>query len=287
MSPETIKSVFLDALKDSALVFAFIFIFHIILSVFEDKIANSLSKNKKIGPLFGSLFGLIPQCGTSVLGADLYLKKYISLGTLTAIFLSCSDEALIILLTNPNERTWMVIPLIFSKFLIGFLSGIVIDLLFKKQIIIQSEQPVSDVTCEDHHHKDTKLHKHLLHPLIHAFEIFLYVFIINVVLGLIIASVGEETFTNFMISNKYLTPLFTSIIGLIPNCASSVLISTLFINGNIAFGALLSGLLVNSGLGFMVLLKKKASIKQALIILSVCFLISIIFGYLVSLLFGF
>jgi len=287
MTWEIAKDVLIDSLKDSALVFAFVFLFHILISIFEDKIARVLTKNKKLGPLMGSLFGLVPQCGTSVLGADLYIKKYISLGTLTAIFLACSDEALILLLTHPNERTWMVAPLIAVKFLIGFCSGIVIDQIYKNQILENADENISDVTCEEHHHKDTKLHKHLIHPLVHALKIFAYVFVINVSLGLIIAAVGQQAFINFMTSNKYLTPLYSSLIGLIPNCSSSVLISTLFVEGNLSFGALVSGLLVNSGLGILILFKHKGYIKKAFAILGICFVISVIFGYIICAIAGF
>ena len=109
MTWELFLDIFLDSLKDSALVFAFVFIFHIILAFFEDKMASLLVRKRHTGPLFGSLFGIIPQCGTSVLAADLYAKKYITLGTIVAVFLSCSDEALILLLTKPSEKTIMVI----------------------------------------------------------------------------------------------------------------------------------------------------------------------------------
>lgn len=283
MTWEIASGVLLDALKDSALVLAFVFLFHVLLSFIEDKLSNFLTKNHKLSPLFGSLFGIIPQCGTSVLAADLYIQKYISIGTLAAVFLSCSDEALIVLLTHPSEKTIMVLPLIASKFVIGFLIGFILDFVFKKQEIVEHQEELKDVTCEPHHHHDhVKLHKHLLHPLIHSLEIFAFVFVINVGLGLLIAYVGEENFANFMVSNKYLSPLFTSIIGMIPNCVSSVLISELYISSSLSFGALLAGLLMNAGLGMMVLLKNKATIKSTLLILAICFVTSIVFGYLAS-----
>lgn len=284
MTWEIASEVLLDALKDSALVLAFVFVFHVLLSFIEDKLSNFLTKNHKIAPLFGSLFGIIPQCGTSVLAADLYIQKYISMGTLAAVFLSCSDEALIVLLTHPGPKTIMVLPLIGSKFLIGFLIGFIVDLVNKKQVVVDSTEELKDVTCEPHHHDHdkVKLHKHLLHPLIHSLQIFIFVFVINAALGLIIASVGEETFINFMISNRYLTPLFASIIGMIPNCVSSVLISELYISNALPFGALLAGLLINAGLGMMVLLKNKSTIKDTLIILSICFASAVFFGYIAS-----
>lgn len=287
MTWDLFLDIFLDALKDSALVLAFVFIFHILLSLFEDKLAKIMSKNKYNGPLIGSLFGIIPQCGTSVLAADLYIKKYITLGTIVAIFLSCSDEALILLLSHPSEKTIMVIPLILSKFMIGLVVGFMIDLIYKKQEVVEPVEELHDVTCEEHHHKDNRLHKHLLHPLFHALEIFAYVLVVNIILGVIVGSVGEEAFKGFITQNRYISPLFASIIGLIPNCASSVFLSELFIGNNLSFGALVAGLLVNSGLGIMMLLKHKGTIKKALIILGICFLVAVIFGYIICTISGF
>ena len=284
MTWELASDILLDALKDSGLVLAFVFLFHVLLSFIEDKLSSYLSKRKKVSTLLGSIFGVIPQCGTSVLASDLYIKRYITIGTLIAVFLSCSDEALIVLLTHPNEKTIMVLPLIASKIVIGFGIGYLVDLFFKNQeLVAPKEEELTDVTCSEHHHKHhLKLHKHLIHPLVHSLEIFVFVFIINASLGLIIGSVGEEAFSNFMTSNRYLTPLFTSIVGLIPNCASSVLISELYLAGSLPFGALLSGLLMNAGLGMMVLLRSKESFKKAGVIFAICFISSIFFGYIAS-----
>ncbi len=284
MTWEIVQGVLLDALKDSTLVLVFVFLFHVLLSFIEDKLSNFLTKNRKLSPLFGSIFGIIPQCGTSVLAADLYIQKYISIGTLVAVFLSCSDEALIVLLTHPSEKTIMVLPLIASKFAIGFLIGIIMDFVFKKQEIVEHKEELKDVTCEPHHHDHdhVKIHKHLIHPIVHSLEIFIFVFVINVGLGLLIAYVGETTFANFIVSNKYLSPLFTTVIGMIPNCVSSVLISELYMSSSLPFGALLAGLLMNAGLGMMVLLKNKSTIKNTLLIIAICFISSIVFGYLAS-----
>lgn len=286
MTWELALDIFLDALKDSALVFAFVFVIHVIISFFENKMASVLIKHQKIAPLFGSLFGLIPQCGTSVLGADLFLKRHITIGTLCAIFLSCSDESFIVLLAHPSDKTIMVLPLIAYKLVIGFVIGFALDLIIRKQEI-NKEDYVGEEHCHEHHHENTKLHQHLVHPLLHALELFAYVLAINLILGFIIGFVGEENFANFIISNKYLSPLFCSIIGLIPNCASSVLLCELFIDGNIAFGSLLAGLLVNAGLGLMVLLKSKGNLKNILIIVCTLFITGVLFGYLHSLIFGF
>ena len=284
MNWNQVLDCFLDALKDSALVLAFVFLFHLLLSFIEDKLTHFLVKNKKVSPLLGSVFGIIPQCGTSVIAADLYIKKYITIGTLIAVFLSCSDEALIVLLTHPSEKTWLVLPLIASKLIIGFGIGILVDKVFfrKEETKEPEDEELHDVSCTDHHHENTKLHKHLIHPLIHSLEIFAYVLVINMALNLLITGVGEENFANFLESSKYFSPLFAALIGLIPNCASSVLISELFIAGNIPFGALLSGLLMNAGLGMMILIKNKSTLKSTLIVLGICLMTSIVFGYLAS-----
>ena len=280
--------IILDALKDSALVFAFVFLIHVLLSFFEHKLTNFMVKHKKTGPLFGSLFGLIPQCGTSVMGAELYIKKYITIGTLAAIFLSCSDEAFIAILTSGKpDKILMVLPLIGLKFAIGFIVGFLFDVIDNKQKVEDTDDVVEEPECHKHHTHNSPVHKHLVHPLIHSLEIFAYVLVINLTLGFIIGFVGQDNFSNFIRMNKYLSPLFASIIGLIPNCASSLLLAELFVEGNLSFGSLLAGLLVNAGLGMMVLLKNKKSAKNLILILVVCFLTAVASGYITCLITGF
>ena len=278
--------ILLDSLKDSILVFAFVFLFHVILSFVETPVSNFLIKRKKTSPIFGALFGLIPQCGTSVVAAELYIKRYITFGTIIAIFLACSDEALLVLLGAWNEKTLMIFPLIGLKLITGIVFGLLIDLIIRKQHVEDVDHVEEEKECHTHHHENTPAHVHLIHPLLHSLKILAYVFVINLVLGLIIGFVGEENFANFMISNKYLTPLFSAIVGLIPNCASSVLITELYLSSTLSFGALFAGLLVNSGLGLMILIRHK-EIKKALILIGVCFLIAVSLGYLTCLIVGF
>ena len=287
MTWELFFDILLDALKDSVLIFAFVFLFHVILSFIENPVSNFLIKRKKTSPIFGALFGLIPQCGTSVVAADLYIKKFITIGTLIAVFLSCSDEALLILLSAWNEKTLAIFPLIGLKLAAGVAFGLLIDLIIRKQKVEEVDHVEEEKECHHHHHENTPAHAHLIHPLIHSIEIFAYVLIINLALGLLIGFVGVDNFSNFMISNRYLAPLFTSIIGLIPNCASSVAITELYLSGTLSFGALFAGLLVNSGLGMMVLFKEYKNIKKTLLILGVCFVIAVSLGYLTCLVSGF
>ena len=287
MTWELFLDILLDALKDSVLIFAFVFLFHVILSFIENPVSNFLIKRKKTSPIFGALFGLIPQCGTSVVAADLYIKRFITIGTLIAVFLSCSDEALLVLLSAWNEKTLAIFPLIGLKLATGILFGLLIDLIIRHQKVEEVDHIEEEKECHHHHHENTPAHAHLIHPLLHALKIFVYVLIINLLLGLLIGFVGEENFINFMLTNRYLAPLFTSIIGLIPNCASSVLITELYLSGTLSFGALFAGLLVNSGLGMMVLFKEYKNIKKTLLILGICFIIAVSLGYLTCLVSGF
>ena len=287
MTWELFLDILLDSLKDSLLVFAFVFLFHVILSFIETPVSNFLIKRKKTSPIFGALFGLIPQCGTSVVGAELYIKRYITVGTLIAIFLSCSDEALIVLLEAWNEKTLMIFPLIGLKLVSGVFFGLLIDFIIRKQKIIEVDHVEEEHECHTHHHENTPAHAHLIHPLIHSIKVFIYIFIINLALGTLIGFIGVDNFSNFMVSSRYLAPLFSAIIGLIPNCASSLLITDLFVEGHISFGALFAGLLVNSGLGLMVLLKEKTMFKRTLLIVGVCFIIAVALGYLTCLFVGF
>ena len=287
MTWELFGDILLDSLKDSIIIFAFVFLFHVILSFIETPVSNFLIKRKRVSPIFGSLFGLVPQCGTSVVAAELYIKRYITLGTIIAVFLSCSDEALLALITAWDKRSLVVFPLIGLKLATGIVIGMLVDLVIRHQKIDEVDHIEEETECHTHHHENTPAHAHLIHPLSHAIKVFIYIFIINVALGTIIGFVGPEKFSAFMISNRFLSPLFSAIIGLIPNCASSLLITELYISGSISFGALFAGLLVNSGLGVMVMLKDRKYLKNALLIVLFCFVVAVILGYLTCLVNGF
>ena len=199
-----IFEVVLDAFLDTLKVFAVVLVVYFILSFFEAKLANKLEKNKKLSPLIGASVGLIPQCGFSVISADLYKKKYISLGTLIAVFVACSDEALPIMLSN-IESIKMVLPLLATKFVIALASGYLIDLiLLHRQIIIEKHNHENEFMHKGccHHeieHEDGSFVKqHIVHPLLHSLKISAYVLAINLLFGFIIYFIGENTIKDFL-----------------------------------------------------------------------------------------
>ncbi len=276
--------VLLHGLLDSLKVLGIAFIFNIILSFFEGKISKVIGKQNKLSPLVGSASGLIPQCGVSVVASDMYVKEYITAGTLLAIFFACSDEALPLLFTEPNKMIY-VLPLLLIKLIFGFILGFTVDLIIRKKELKQAIDEVHVGCC--HHHIDdeeeNKWHKHLLHPFVHSLKIFIYVFIINVLFGTIVHFVGEDLISDFLNTNSYLAVLLSAVIGLIPNCSSSVIITELFLNGGLNFGALVAGLCVNAGLGFMYLFKNKKTRINGLKLLLTLFIYSLSIGYIVLL----
>lgn len=271
--------IILDALLDSLKVFGLSLVLYIILSFFEEKLASLLKKHKSISPILGASVGLIPQCGISVVAADLYLKEHITMGTLFAVFFACSDEALPILLSTGGKAIY-VLPLLILKFVFGFLIGYIIDLAVRRKLTEAEAEEVHIGCC--HHeidHQEAPVKEHLLHPLIHSIKIFIYVFIVNLFFGVAIYFIGEENILQFLSQSQWITPLVCALVGLIPNCASSVFISELFILNGIPFGALFTGLCVNAGLGLIYLLKNRKSWKDILYIVILLLGSSILLGY--------
>lgn len=281
--------VFLDALKDSAIVFGVALVIHVLLSFFEDKIVHLFEHHKKVSPIIGATAGLIPQCGISVVASDLYLKEEISMGTIFAVFFACSDEALPILISSGKPALY-ALPLIGLKFVGGFLIGLLIDLIIRKTVEQKEfEVPQELKGCCGHHihaEAESPIHEHLVHPLLHSLKIFLYVFVVNMAFGTLIYFITEERIMAFLSQAKWITPLVSVLVGLIPNCASSVLLTELFLLGGLPFGALFSGLSVNAGLGLVYLLKNKKAIKDVLILESSLIVASLLFGYSIMIVMG-
>lgn len=306
---EHIPEFLLHALKDTAPLLPFIFIIYLLLQLLQSKAdlrkVNDLGG--KLGPLVGSATGIIPQCGFSVMAAKLYEQKYLTLGTLIAIFLSTSDEAFVIMLSSGEGAAW-VVPMLVVKVLVGMLAGYGVDLFLKlighrqvrvempktvdgqatttKEIFLQrylEEREVdANCACGRDHSAESAWKKYLLYPFLHVLRVGAFIFLVNFVLTAIVHSVGEDVFANFMQKNVLLQPLFTCIIGLIPNCASSVVITETFLTGAISFGSCVAGLCMNAGLGFVVLLRNVRQWKRNLTLIVFCYVLSVLVGMLLN-----
>ena len=237
--------------KDTIVLLPWLMLIYIVIELLENKtdLASSKKLQGKAAPLLGSVTGLIPQCGFSVMAAKLFEQKYITLGTLFAIFLSTSDEAFIILLSDGGGAVWLL-PMLVSKIFIGILVGYAIDLfvkLFKKEERLRArpqvdwEKPASSVheifmrsyleesfdtsascSCGRPHDGTRPFYTYVVLPILHALKVALFIFLVNFLLGWVIEIVGQDSFSAFMQKNVFLQPFITAAIGLIPNCASSV-----------------------------------------------------------------
>lgn len=270
-----------DALIDSINILPFLFIVFIFIEFVEyfysDKINSFMKKSEKTAPLIGSLAGVIPQCGFSVIASLLYLKKYITKGTLIAIYLATSDEALPILLANPDYINY-VLPVIGIKLFVGILFGYLVDFFLKneKYVFEESSAHENEGCCK--HDIQTKRKSDLIiHPLVHSLNIFIFVFLITAGLN-IIFEYANGHFLNWAERIKIFSPVITAFAGLIPNCAVSIALTVMLIKGTLGFGAVMAGLLSNAGLGILVLLKHN-SFKDTLKIIYIILAVSMLTGY--------
>lgn len=264
-----------DTLLDTIKLLPFLFVAFLIIEFIEHKLSNkqenTISKSGKLGPIVGALLGAVPQCGFSVLATNLYVTRIISLGSLISIYLSTSDE-LIPLMISHNAPLTKILSIVSIKVVIGIISGFLIDLFIRKTT-------KSDfVLCEDEDcdcdHSIIK--SSLIHTLKIAFFILIITFLINILFHYVDLSFLESALKN----NKILTPFIASLIGLIPNCASSVMISELYLNNLISLGTTLSGLLTGSGVAIMVLVRKNKNISENLFIIGLIYIIGVIWGLL-------
>lgn len=271
----------IDGLLDTLKLIPYLFVTFFILEYIEHKLSEKnekiLSKNKKFGPILGGLLGAIPQCGFSAMASSMYSSNVITKGTLIAIFLSTSDEMLPIMLSEKSSILTLLSILLF-KVVIGIIIGVIVDFIFKSK---SSHNHIHEM-CED---KDCDCEHNgiLKSSLIHTLKITSFILIANIIINLIIFYMGEDKLSNLLLGKNIITYFIASIIGLIPNCASSVIMTQLYLGKLITIGTLLSGLLTGSGLGILLLFKSNKNIKDNLLILSIIYFTGVFVGIVVDL----
>lgn len=275
--------VFLDALLDSLKLFPFLFLLYVLIEFLERR--TSVTKNQNllrggIAPLLGAAVGVIPQCGFSVMAAKLYDKKLIRTGTLLAVFLATSDEALIILLSE-GSKAFSVMPIIAVKFVVAVAVGYLFNALLRGESLseLADDESVHGTPCGHDHEEDSKVKRYLVHPLLHSLEIFAYILVVNLLFGILIYTVTEARLEAFLNAGIWYQPLIAAAIGLIPNCASSVVVTQAYIVGGLSFGGCMAGLCANAGLGFVILFKNTKRWKRNLALAGLVYLISVAVGY--------
>lgn len=272
---DIIQETILDSLKILPFLFiAFLFI-ELIEHRFSQKSLKAIEKSGKLGPLIGGIVGCFPQCGFSVLATNLYVTRIISLGTLISVYLSTSDEMLPILISSEtNIQT--VLGILAIKLLIGITSGFIIDLILRKKEKIH----VHELCEEEHCHCEKGLIKS---SLIHTLRTIFFIMVVSLILNTIMHFGGKDFLSNLFNKNNIFTPFIASFIGLIPNCAASVVITELYLNNILSLSSTIAGLLTGSGVAIIILFKSNKNLKENLKILLLVYLIGALSGVTIEL----
>lgn len=276
------KEIIIDTILDSIKLIPFLLITFIIIELLEHKLQkktkNIITKANKVGPLIGALLGIIPQCGFSVMATNLYITRIITLGTLISIYLSTSDEMLIIMISEKAPIS-LIIKILLIKIFFGIIYGLIIDKILVKRKEIKKE---NYQICDEEHCNCS--HNIILSSIKHTINITLFIFIITLILNIIFTLLGDSFISKTLLTNKLLSPFITSLIGLIPNCGSSVIITELYLNNTITLASLIGGLLTSSGSSLLVLIKNNKNKKENLSIIAILYVLGVISGIIIELL---
>lgn len=276
-----------DTIKDTAMMIPFLFITYLAMEWLErrteDQSVALLSRIGKFGHVAGAAIGLIPQCGFSAAAASLYSGGVITAGTLLAVFLSTSDEMLPIFISSSvGART--IGKLLAAKFIIALISGIAVDVIARMVRHRSEEKHIHDL-CEREHCGCEEEEGGILHSaLIHTLKITGFIFAVSLVLSLLMETVGGDVIASLLTGAPVAGTIATGIIGLIPNCAASVLITQMYLEGLLTSGQLLSGLLVGAGVGLLVLVRTNNKKKENAQVIGALLGLGIFWGILIDIL---
>lgn len=281
-----------DALIDSLNLLPFLFLMFVFIEwieiYFTKKKHLFVFFMKKIGPLFGSLFASIPQCGFSVIASTLYTRRILSRGTLLSVYLATSDEAIPIIISEP-AKAYLVLPIMVIKVIVAIIAGYLVDLVFTYKANEPEELNKADIKLHEkgccHHDiaENSSVKDLWLHPLKHTLNIFIFILIVSIVLGYVLSVAGtEENLAKYCLINSPLQPFFASLLGLVPNCAISVVLTLLYLKHTISFGSLIAGLSSAGGLGLLILLTRNNDKKDTAIIIAILVVISSLTGIIIQ-----
>ncbi len=282
---EIFFDVLIDAVIDVAKLLPFLFLTYLGMEYLEHRMSMKallkVQKAGKFGPLIGGALGAVPQCGFSAAASGLYAGKVISLGTLLAIYLSTSDEMLPILISEKAPAGFIVIVLV-SKIAIGIFWGIVTDFLLFKNENAHEHITIHSMCEQEHCNCEKGIWGSALK---HSLQIAGFIFLITLVLNFVLEFVGEEAITGLIFNHRVFGPLLSSLVGLIPNCAASVVITQLYLEGGMGIGALFAGLLTGAGVGWLVLARASHSVKKTLKVIGLLYVFGAVSGMIIGLFF--
>ncbi|MBE6650503.1 MAG: hypothetical protein E7613_04235 [Ruminococcaceae bacterium] len=269
------EHAFFDALK----LLPFLFLTYLLMEMMEhtagDKATKIISRSGKVGPLFGGFLGAVPQCGFSASGAGLYSGRVITLGTLFAIFLSTSDEMIPVMISNGVGASTLL-KILGTKVLLGIAVGFVVDLLIKRKDNVK----IGDICETEGCHCEDGIFRSAIR---HTIGVFIFILAVGFLLEAVMGFVGEDVLSRIMSDTPFLSNVVAATVGLIPNCAASVVVTELYIGGVISAGAMLSGTLTGAGVGLLVLFRTNKSLKENLLITLSLWVLGIALGIVLDL----
>jgi len=260
----------------------FLFITYLIMEYIEHKTSEKaktiIQKSGRFGPVLGAIVGIFPQCGFSVSATNLYAARVITLGTLISVYLATSDEMLPILLTESVPVT-TILTILGLKLIIGISAGFIIDAVIRVIRKDKEEQKIEELCEHEHCHCEESI---VVSAVKHTVNIIIFIFLITLIINGVIEIIGEETIATFISKNVLLGPIVAGFIGLVPNCASSVILTELFIKDVISMPMLISGVAVNAGVGLLVLFKTNKNVKENLTIVGLLYAIGVLSGMILQ-----
>ena len=281
---EIVAELLLDTAGDSVKLLPFLLVTYILMELLEHHAGGRTKKRiyhaGKAGPLWGGLLGIVPQCGFSASASGLYAGRVITVGTLLAIYLSTSDEMLPVLISGGVPAA-TIAKILAAKALIAVSSGFFAEFVYVKLLKRQEEEMDIHAVCEEEHcHCEDGV---FLSAVKHTLRIFLYIFLLSLLLNVAIGAAGREALSGLFSGVPVVGEIIAALVGLIPNCASSVMITGLYLDGVIGPGAMMSGLLVNAGVGVLVLFKQNPDKRQTAGIIAALYGLGVFWGVVIEL----
>lgn len=265
---------FVDTLK----LVLFLFLTYLLMEFIEhkasDKVKDTMTRAGSFGPVIGGIFGAVPQCGFSAAAANLYTGRVITLGTLIAVFLSTSDEMLPILVAE-NMKIGKVLLIIVYKCVVGIAMGFTVDLVMKAMKIGKEDINIDEICDNDDCHCENGIISSAIH---HTLSVSFFVFAVTVCVNALVFFVGDDALSGTLFALPVVSHLLSAVVGLIPNCASSVALTRLAMSGVISAGAMMSGLFAGAGVGILILFKMNRRPKENALILALLVVIGTVFG---------
>ena len=299
---EFVVDVVIDALKDTAELIPFLFATYVAISLLDlfasDKTTAAIQRAGHAGPLIGGVLGVVPQCGFSAMGASLYADCIVSLGTFVAVILSTSDEMLPLLLAEHVE-VGLLARILLTKAVLGVILGFATDLVLRAVLGRTSLAGVDESDAGEEQDEDAEFDPGayscdcgcgepltrgqtawwvVVNSAYRTFQVVVFIFVVSVLLNALIALVGEDALASFLSGNAVVATLVSGLVGLVPNCAASVVLTQLYIDGVLGFAPMIAGTLVAGGAGYLVLFRMNGNMRENAAIVGIVYALGVCAG---------